>query len=758
LRGWIEQQDLATAGEAEHAVALMALTPAFAQLEQAMKSLGGTAREVRSGIAELEDILLTDEQKYQNRLEVMQQELNDLGIGSLKTRDQLLDFARSLDRNTEAGEAAYQSLVRVAPTFLEVAAAAEAAAAKTKELTDNYFSLFKSPTEQLARTREQLAEEFGKLGQALPTSASAYTQLVDSIDTSTEANRKLKEQLMALAGPMNGFVQQLEQLGQQTGTGLQDILRQQMVLLEAQRNKVNGLIAEAQAALQVRSNARSLLSQIGGALGQAGNTAGRKDELWGMLGSGITAQQQLDIAGELMGLITQTAAVDTSAAQELMSSAQASASAANSLLSAAKVLEDQGRKMRDWVASLRTGQLSPLTMQEKLEEAGRQYEATLKAAQGGDQNAIGNLQGSASAYLELARTFYASSDQYTAIFNSVAGAVDALGAGLMGQGGSQAAAAQAQLDAANQQIGIAQDQLDAAKQQTGLSQAQIDELTRLQTFVQGIESAADANYQDLTGKLGTELGVLQAMEKALGQEGTVAKLLGGLPAGLAAALQPLINTMSGGTKYANDLYQQYLGRQGDTTGVNYWAQQFAEGTRTVDDFVWGVYEEQVKKAYKDILGREADEAGLRFYVKQMQDGRAITEIRKDLEYGKLTGAYAVGGLAPRGLALVGEEGPEIVDFESPGRVYSSGELSRAITRVQPPDLSGYRGSDEESAALREEVRRLTQRVVELTAVVERVGAQDVATQVAVGNHVASEMREGTKEAAQTAQAHKVKLA
>ncbi|MGT2493134.1 hypothetical protein ACU4GD_28150 [Cupriavidus basilensis] len=289
LRGWIEQQDLATAGEAEHAVALMALTPAFAQLEQAMQSLGQTAVEVRSGIAELEDILLTDQQKYQNRLQAMQKELDDLGIGSLKTRDQLLDFARSLDRNTEAGEAAYQSLVRVAPTFLEVAAAAEAAAAKTKELTDNYFSLFKSPTEQLARTREQLAAEFGKLGQALPTSASAYTQLVDSIDTSTEANRKLKEQLMALAGPMNGFLQQLEQLGQQAGTGLQDILRQQMVLLEAQRNKVNSLIAEAQAALQLRGNARSLLSQIGGALGQTQGTAGRKDQLWGMLGSGSHA-------------------------------------------------------------------------------------------------------------------------------------------------------------------------------------------------------------------------------------------------------------------------------------------------------------------------------------------------------------------------------------------------------------------------------------------------------------------------------------
>jgi len=37
-----------------------------------------------------------------------------------------------------------------------------------------------------------------------------------------------------------------------------------------------------------------------------------------------------------------------------------------------------------------------------------------------------------------------------------------------------------------------------------------------------------------------------------------------------------------------------------------------------------------------------------------------------------------GGLARRGLALVGEAGPEIVDFRSPGRVYTSDELAGAV--------------------------------------------------------------------------------
>ena len=37
-----------------------------------------------------------------------------------------------------------------------------------------------------------------------------------------------------------------------------------------------------------------------------------------------------------------------------------------------------------------------------------------------------------------------------------------------------------------------------------------------------------------------------------------------------------------------------------------------------------------------------------------------------------------GGLANRGLAVVGEAGPELVDFRQPGRVYTNEELQNAL--------------------------------------------------------------------------------
>lgn len=44
-----------------------------------------------------------------------------------------------------------------------------------------------------------------------------------------------------------------------------------------------------------------------------------------------------------------------------------------------------------------------------------------------------------------------------------------------------------------------------------------------------------------------------------------------------------------------------------------------------------------------------------------------------------TGAFADGGHAKRGLALVGERGPEIVDFQKPGMVYSNEQLAAAMS-------------------------------------------------------------------------------
>lgn len=63
--------------------------------------------------------------------------------------------------------------------------------------------------------------------------------------------------------------------------------------------------------------------------------------------------------------------------------------------------------------------ITTLTPQQQMEEARRQYEAALAAAQGGDVNALNQLPGLADTFLNLARGFWSSGDQYQAIFEQI---------------------------------------------------------------------------------------------------------------------------------------------------------------------------------------------------------------------------------------------------------------------------------------------------------------------------------------------------
>ena len=87
--------------------------------------------------------------------------------------------------------------------------------------------------------------------------------------------------------------------------------------------------------------------------------------------------------------------------------------------------------------------------------------------------------------------------------------------------------------------------------------------------------------------------------------------------------------------------------------------------------------------------------------------KQIAELRPLLEAaGAAAGikAFAGGGLAMPGWALVGEEGPELVNFSQPGRVYTATDTA-ALFRTATPRASDT-GSREEVRALREEVYQL----------------------------------------------------
>ena len=89
--------------------------------------------------------------------------------------------------------------------------------------------------------------------------------------------------------------------------------------------------------------------------------------------------------------------------------------------------------------------------------------------------------------------------------------------------------------------------------------------------------------------------------------------------------------------------------------------------------------------------------------------KQITELRPLLDAaGDKAGvkAFARGGLAMPGWAVVGEEGPELVNFSQPGRVYTAADTAALFRSATPRAADTDSGSREEVKALRREVYEL----------------------------------------------------
>jgi phage-related minor tail protein len=91
-------------------------------------------------------------------------------------------------------------------------------------------------------------------------------------------------------------------------------------------------------------------------------------------------------------------------------------SSIQSVIDKLKQFSDNIHKFRD---GLVLSASSPLTPQQQLAAAASQFETTIKKAMAGDENAQGHVTDIAQSYLDAARTMFASSDSYTAIFQKV---------------------------------------------------------------------------------------------------------------------------------------------------------------------------------------------------------------------------------------------------------------------------------------------------------------------------------------------------
>jgi hypothetical protein len=140
--------------------------------------------------------------------------------------------------------------------------------------------------------------------------------------------------------------------------------------------------------------------------------------------------------------------------------------------------------------------LSTLSPADRLAESQRQYRDTLAAANGGDATAQGNLQGAATTYLNQAKSFYASSTQYAAIFSEV-----------------QSSLLSAET-AAQQQINYAAAQVSWLQQQTQIQQQQLNWLISLNTAVSTLSSAIANPAATTPAAQGVNAAAVTAVEAA----------------------------------------------------------------------------------------------------------------------------------------------------------------------------------------------------------------------------------------------------
>ena len=175
-----------------------------------------------------------------------------------------------------------------------------------------------------------------------------------------------------------------------------------------------------------------------------------------------------------------------------------------------------GRSLKAASQDLLLSDLSPLTNRERLGVAKNSFEETFAKAMEGDEEALKSLNSVSEEYLKESRVFYASSAQYTSIFNGVRQALDAAGISAIDLASTE-----------EQSLVVLQNQYDAFLTANDLL-AEISEKLTLQQALDAFETAK--------------------------------------------AAIPMSNE-----EFLNQLYTVGFGREADNSGLEYWMSELARG-------------------------------------------------------------------------------------------------------------------------------------------------------------------------------------
>lgn len=398
--------------------------------------------------------------------------------------------------------------------------------------------------------------------------------------------------------------------------------------------------------------------------------------------------------------------VTTAAGQAMFTSLTSLAATADSYYD---ILESQAQATKQALAEAQASMLSTAfsTLQRAVQKQqaalsdayNRQTEA-LNASLSSSQSAVSSLKSMTNSLSSALKTMLGQSDQATRVLYGQATATLETAAAIARAGGSLANF-QGLDDALSTVTGnnssgygdwlsFARDQGRSASLIGELSATAGDQLTSAEKTVKGIQDQLDLSKKqfDLESKmLQGQLDLAQAQIDAInGVDNTLLSMVEALNQFAAAVLTASPNGT--GAMNADSLieaaYQAALGRGADKAGADYWKQQLASGSVSSNNLQNAISQagaangESINTAFGNILGYAPDAASLAYWQQQVANGN-VTDINAAIRAAAMQNgqipAFAAGGLYGGGLALVGEKGPELINFNKPGYVHTAADTA-----------------------------------------------------------------------------------
>lgn len=159
-----------------------------------INAFGGIS-EYQSAVQQYYEDFFTAEERGADAIIEMTRAMSFMGESVPETTQGFKDLVNAQDLTTESGRKAYATLISLSPAFAEMIQAAE-------DLKSGYRDAVLTSAEMLAFNEQTVREQFRNLGVAggdVPESIAEFRALVDAQNESTDAGKKLKFALMALA-------------------------------------------------------------------------------------------------------------------------------------------------------------------------------------------------------------------------------------------------------------------------------------------------------------------------------------------------------------------------------------------------------------------------------------------------------------------------------------------------------------------------------------------------------------------------------